>query len=127
MLDRDAILGAFERLAALLRERGVEGEICLLGGTVMVLAFRSRPSTKDVDAIFQPASLVRELARQVAAERDLPDNWLNDAAKSFISIRHETTDADLPQFQGLRVTAPTPQYMLAMKCMASRIGAGPDD
>ena len=33
MLDRDAILGAFERLAALLRERGVEGEVCLLGGT----------------------------------------------------------------------------------------------
>ena len=43
MLDRDAILGAFERLAELLRERGVEGEVCLLGGTVMVLAFRSSP------------------------------------------------------------------------------------
>ena len=41
MLDRDAILGAFERLAELLREQGVEGEVCLLGGTVMVLTFRS--------------------------------------------------------------------------------------
>jgi hypothetical protein len=74
MLDRDAILGAFERLAALLRERGVEGEVCLLDGTVMVLAFRSRPATKDVDAIFQPTSLVRELARTVAAERELPED-----------------------------------------------------
>ena len=127
MLDRDAILGAFERLAALLRERGVEGEVCLLGGTVMVLAFRSRPATKDVDAIFQPAALVRELARTVAAERELPSDWLNDGAKGFISTRHETTAADLPQFEGLRLTAPTPEYMLAMKCMASRIGAGPGD
>ena len=101
MLDRDAILGAFERLAALLRERGVEGEVCLLGGTVMVLAFRSRPATKDVYAIFQPAALVRELARTVAAERELPSDWLNDGAKGFIS-------ADLPQFEGLRLTAPTP-------------------
>lgn len=127
MLDRDAILGALSRLAELLRARDVEGEVCLLGGTAMVLAFRSRPSTKDVDAIFRPASLVRVLARQVAAEQDLPDDWLNDGAKGFISARHETTDADLPQFDGLRLTAPTPEYMLAMKCMASRIGGGPDD
>ena len=127
MLDRDAIVGAFARLAELLRERGVEGEVCLLGGTVMVLAFRSRSATKDVDAIFQPAALVRELARTVATERELPLDWLNDAAKGFISTRHETTAGDLPQFEGLRLTAPTPEYMLAMKCMSSRIGAGPGD
>ena len=127
MLDRDAIVGALQRLAALLRERGVEGEVCLLGGTVMVLAFRSRPSTKDVDAIFHPAALVRELAQRVAVERALPSDWLNDGAKAFISARHETTEADLPQFEGLRLTAPTAEYMLAMKCMASRIAAGPDD
>ena len=100
MLDRDAIVGALERLAALLRERGAEGEVCML---------------------------VRELARTVAAERALPPDWLNDGAKAFISARHETTDADLPQFEGLRLTAPTAEYMLAMKCMASRIAAGPDD
>jgi hypothetical protein len=127
MLDREAILRALRRLAELLRARGADGEICLLGGTVMVLAFRARPSTKDVDAIFRPASLVRELARQVAAEQDLPDDWLNDGAKGFISERHETSEADLPQFDGLKVMAPTPEYMLAMKCMASRIGSGPDD
>ena len=89
--------------------------MCLLGGTVMVLAFRSRPATKDVDAIFQPAALVRELARTVAAERELPSDWLNDGAKGFITT-------DLPQFEGLRLTAPTPEYMLAMKCMAPRGG-----
>jgi len=127
VLDRETIVGALERLAALLRERGVQGEVCLLGGTVMVLAFRARASTKDVDAIFQPAALVRELARAVAAELSLPSDWLNDGAKAFISARHETTDADLPQFDGLRLTAPTAEYMLAMKCMASRIAAGPDD
>jgi hypothetical protein len=80
-----------------------------------------------VDAIFHPAALVRELARTVAAEQALPSDWLNDGAKAFISERHETTDADLPQFEGLRLTAPTAEYMLAMKCMASRIAAGPDD
>jgi hypothetical protein len=127
VLDRETIVGALSRLAELLRERGVEGEVCLLGGAVMVLAFSARPSTKDVDAIFEPASLVRRLARDVAEERGLPDDWLNDGAKGFVSVRHETTETDLPQFPGLRLTAPTLQYMLAMKCMASRIAAGADD
>jgi hypothetical protein len=126
VLDRDAIIRALGRLAELLRERDAQGEVCLLGGTVMVLAFKSRPSTKDVDAIFEPASLVRELARRVAREQGLPDDWLNDGAKGFVSARHETRGDDLPQFEGLRLTAPTPEYMLAMKCMAARIGAGLD-
>jgi hypothetical protein len=63
----------------------------------------------------------------VAAERGLPEDWLNDGVKDSVSARHETGTQDLPQFDGLRVTAPTPEYLLAMKCMASRVAAGPDD
>lgn len=127
MLEREQILRALARIAELLRERNVQGEICLLGGTAMVLAFKARPSTKDVDAIFEPTSEIREAARIVAAEQDLPDEWLNDAAKGFVSSRHEAASGDLPQFEGLRITAPTPEYMLAMKCMASRIGYAGDE
>src|SRR5262245_1398446 len=125
MLDRATILAALARLAELLRGEGIEGEICLLGGTVMVLAFDARPSTKDVDAIFEPASAIRRLSAVVGTELQLPEDWLNDAAKGFASARHETSSADLPQFPGLRVVAPTPEYLLAMKCMASRIAVGP--
>jgi hypothetical protein len=87
MLARKTILAALENLATLLRERGVDGELCLLGGTAMVLAFGARASTKDVDAIFQPVAVVRDLARVVAANLDLPEDWLNDAAKGFVSQR----------------------------------------
>ena len=52
-----------------------------------------------------------------------PVNWLNDAAKGFVSSRHETIQGGLPQFSNLRLTMPTPEYLLAMKCMASRVGA----
>ena len=93
----------------------------------MVLAFKARASTKDVDAIFAPASVVREAAAQVAAELDLPEHWLNDGAKGFVSARHEAVGGDLPQFQTLRLTAPTPEYMLAMKCFAARLSAGPSE
>ena len=113
-----------------LGQRGTTGELCLFGGSVMVLAFAARPSTKDVDAIFQPIQAIRQVARDIGREKGFPENWLNDAAKGFVSERHEIVAGNLPQFQNLRLTMPVPEYLLAMKCMASRIGAvetGADD
>lgn len=103
--------------------RDAQGEICLLGGTAMVLAFHARQTTKDVDAVFHPAALIREAAEAVRERLQLPNDWLNDAAKGFVSSRHEVGAYDLPQFDRLRVVAPVPEYILAMKCMASRIGS----
>lgn len=99
----------------------MRGEICLFGGTAMVLAFSARLSTKDIDAVFQPTGKVREVAERIADRRNLPGNWLNDGVKGFLSARHETTEGRLPQFPHLRVTMPVPEYLLAMKCMAARI------
>ena len=90
----------------------------------MVLAFNARMATKDVDAIFQPSGVIRELARQVAVSVGLPVNWLNDCVKGYVSVRHEATSGSLPQFDHLRLTMPTAEYLLAMKCLASPIGAG---
>src|SRR5438132_1176404 len=122
-LGRGEIITALQRISDELERRNVFGEICLFGGTVMVVAFSARVSTKDVDAIFQPAQPIREIAREIGEESGFPSNWLNDAAKGFVSVRHETIEDSLPQFPHLRVTMPTPEYLLAMKCMASRIGA----
>ena len=88
----------------------------------MVIAFTARLSTKDVDAVFQPAQLIREVAGTVGAQQQLPENWMNDGVKGFVSARHETTVGNLPQFPHLRLTMPVPEYLLAMKCMAARLG-----
>jgi hypothetical protein len=93
----------------------------LFGGTVMVLAYAARVSTKDVDAIFQPTKLMREVADEVGKTNNLPAGWLNDGVKGFVSAKHDLTQGNLPQFSNLRLTMPTPEYLLAMKCMASRI------
>jgi hypothetical protein len=127
MLEREQIVQALRRLSELLKDRNIEGEICLLRGTAMVLGFQARPSTKDVDAIFVPAQPIRELARLVQEEQNLPENWINDGAKAFISVQHDTVQGDLPQFENLRLTMPTPEYMLAMKCMAARVGSDSGD
>lgn len=122
-LSREQILKALQALSDELGRRDATGELCLMGGTVMVLAFSARVSTKDVDAIFQPTQIIRDAARIVGAAHALPEHWLNDAAKGYVSARHDITAAGLPQFPHLRLLMPTPEYLLAMKCMASRIGS----
>jgi len=121
-LTREAILRALSSLSEELGKQNVTGELCLFGGTVMVLAFTARLSTKDVDALFQPTPLIREIARRIGEEQHLPTDWLNDGVKGFLSARHDVTAGNLPQFPHLRLTMPVPEYLLAMKCMAARIG-----
>ncbi len=123
-LTESDIISALARLDQLLADEGMTGELCLFGGTVMVLVFNARISTRDVDAVFQPASMIREFALKIAGERQLPIEWLNDGVKGFQSDSPETTTAGLPQFGHLRIYRPTARYLLAMKCMASRSGEG---
>ena len=86
-LTREQILAALRALSDALGQQAIKGEICLFGGTVMVLAFTARLATKDVDALFQPTQAIRELARRIADEQHLPPNWLNDGVKGFVSAR----------------------------------------
>ncbi len=121
-LSRTQILKALESMSDHLAKQGIKGEVCLFGGTVMLLAFSARVTTKDVDALFQPTAPIREGIRRIAEEQQLPADWLNDGVKGFISARHETEAGNLPQFANLRLTMPVPEYLLAMKCMAARMG-----
>ena len=119
-LSREEIITALSHLNDLLADAGVIGELCLFGGTAMVLAFDARLSTRDVDAIFKPPTLIRKLAVKVAEELDLRPDWLNDGVKGFQSDHPETTMDSVPQFSHLRVYRPSAEYLLAMKCMAAR-------
>jgi hypothetical protein len=119
-LSKDQILAALARLDELLHEKGVIGEVCIFGGAAMVLAFDARESTRDVDGIFVPKTEVIEAARQVSEELGFEPNWLNDGVKGFVSNDSEFTADGMPVFSNLRIMRPTTEYLLAMKCLASR-------
>lgn len=122
-LDRERILEALAELSRRLGERGLQAEVCLYGGAAMILAFQSRRVTKDIDAIFAPTGIVRELAEAIGEERGYDAGWFNDGVKGFVSAHGEHTQSDLPQFPHLKVMMPVSTYLLAMKCMAARAGA----
>jgi hypothetical protein len=122
MLTRATILEAFQQLSGELAKKEIVGELCVVGGTAMVLAFNARGSTKDVDAIFEPSAAVRGAAQVVARNLSLPEDWLNDAAKGFLSPSADFAPIDALDLPNLRVQAPTPEYMLAMKVLSARTG-----
>ena len=123
MLSRDTIITAFTQLSDELGRRGIMGELNIVGGTAMLLAFNARTSTKDVDAIFEPSADVRKAAAVVANALELPADWLNDSVKGFLSPTGDFTPLPSINLPNLRVQAPTPEYMLAMKVLAARAGA----
>ena len=92
----------------------------------MVLAFSARATTKDVDTIATPPGEVLRHAFRVGQELNLPHDWLNNAARLFISKKnHEVRDFNV-QYPHLHLLVPTTPYMLAMKCLAARVGAVDD-
>jgi hypothetical protein len=111
----------FELLNQELGRSETQGELFLVGGAVMCLAYASRPSTQDVDAVFRPPTQVREAAARVATRAGLQADWLNDGVKRFISSQGDF--APFLELDHLRIMVAQPEYLLAMKCLAMRIGA----
>lgn len=101
-----------------LRLMDIKGEVSLYGGAVMVLAFKTRISTKDVDAIFEPSSEIRVAVARIAERHGLLEHWLNDGVKGYV-VKH--TRKILFHLPNLMVFIPEADYLLAMKALAARV------
>jgi hypothetical protein len=124
-VDREQILEALRELGSTLARRGVTGEMYLVGGAAIALAFDERRSTRDIDAVFEPKLIVYEAAAEVAERLELPPGWLNDAVKGFlVPDPHASAVLEAP---GLRRLAASPRIPLALKVLAHRIGEDEDD
>ncbi len=121
LFNKQQIIELLERLGSLATERNEKIELLLIGGAVMVLVYEQRLSTRDVDAVFlSPAETanVRELIKQVAAEKNVPEDWLNDAAKGYVVVLGQSSV--IFSAPGITVKMPTIAQMLAMKLCAWR-------
>ena len=120
-LDQTRLTQALRRLGELAVAEGVELELSLYGGAVFTLVYGSRDSTKDVDALIRPSDIGHRLARQVAREQELPEDWINSDVAQFLSGQEAKRALPADTFgPGLAVTVPTAAYLLALKLRACR-------
>ncbi len=125
-MKRSEIVKLLTGLGARLADQGIEGEMYVVGGAAIALAFDARRSTHDIDAVFEPKTEIYKIAAEIAAEQDLDEGWLNDAVKGFLS----GVDPEAPlvlDVPGLRVSTASPRILLAMKVLAHRLGEDEDD
>jgi predicted nucleotidyltransferase len=120
LLDRAAIEDAFRRLGDRLARRGVVADLYVFGGAAMALAYDARRSTRDIDAVFQPHGVVLDEAKAVADELGLPQWWLNEQASAYVAPGGDTNAPRVFDHPGLRVSAASPEHLLAMKVLAAR-------
>jgi hypothetical protein len=120
LLDRRGIEDAFRRLGDRLARRGVVADVYVFGGAAMSLVYDSRRATRDIDAVFAPDGAVIEEARAVAVELGLPPWWLNNQASAYIAPGGDVAASRVFDHPGLRVSAASPEHLLAMKVLAGR-------
>jgi len=128
VLSRERILQLFEELNDELGRSNLRGDVFIVGGAAMAVAYDARPATRGVDAIWHPSAEVRTAAARVAARHDdLEADWLNDSVKGFLPA--VPPDGGLVVYENdyLSVSAAPPRYLLASKLLASRVSRDEED
>ncbi len=124
-LTRARMLEALNLLGELAEQEQVTLELCLYGGSAMMLAYSARETTKDVDVVARPSEVVLRLATTVAEQLNLDPSWMNDDVRRFVSDRGtfaplEIQGLELSAKRRLKITRASAGYLLAMKCLAGR-------
>lgn len=127
MLTRQRIFDLFKELDEELAEAGIRGDVFVVGGAAMTVAYDARPATRDIDAIWHPSAEIRAAAARIAARHDdLEPDWLNDGVKGFLPgddpAPRVVYDGDV-----LAVSVGSPEYLLATKLLASRVSRDEED
>jgi hypothetical protein len=118
VLTEKRIVILFGLLNEELKKENEIGEVGIVGGAVMCLVYKARPSTQDIDALFEPTKKIRSIVKKIGKRENLPEDWLNDGVKTFITDNFKRQT--VIELSNLRVWAPEPRYMLAMKCISAR-------
>lgn len=128
MLGADQLRHYLTELGDELAAQGVRGDLFVVGGAAMALAYNTRRSTRDIDAVFEPKAVIYAAARRIAARHpdELDDGWLNDAVKGLM-LGPDPDSTVVFQNPGLHVRVASPRYLFSMKVAASRVEQDDDD
>lgn len=108
-------------LAQRLSAASIRAGIRVVGGAAIAFMNPDRHATRDIDALMLPDDEpIRRIAAQMAAEHDLPDDWINDAAKGFVPLVGLEDWHEVLRTGEVSVSIGSTEMLLAMKLYANR-------
>ena len=122
LFNRGEISELLTALADRLETRGVKATLLIVGGAAISIEYGERPATRDIDAGIAPAAPVIAVAHEIAEERGLPSDWLNDKVKMFLphdGVR-ETEWKEIISRKQVSIRVAPADVLLAMKLRAGR-------
>ena len=123
-LHRDDMLRFLKEINSRLNDLSKSGEIFIIGGAAISLAFGGRDATEDIDAIYKPRSEIRNIVKIMAVEHTLRNDWLNNDAEHFVTENMSFTL--LFELSNLKVFHIDAECLLAMKLASARPDTSPD-
>lgn len=127
--DRNEIIKALTEVGEILHQRRKIGDIAIFGGSAMALQFDVAFVTHDVDALISSDhGDVMDAVQEVGRRHGWNSTWLNEGVSIYLSPEaqgHLASFATFPSPErvGLRVYVAKPEYLLALKLRALRIGS----
>lgn len=100
----------------------IEVEFYFIGGAVLFQAFSAAPPTASIRRMFSPAGPVADAILAVARACGVPERWPYDDVRDLFSHGPVAGSRDYVAMPHARVFAPLPEYVLAMKAAAMRLG-----
>ena len=127
LLDHERINELLTELGRRCAAIGLSVEMFVVGGGAIALAYSEDRATRDIDAVFEPKMRVYEVAKTMASELGLPQDWLNDGVKGLLPDFEDSGRQFTVVSEGIRIVVPSPEYLFAMKAVSARIGVDDDD
>jgi hypothetical protein len=126
-LSRSDVESAFREMGDILVRAGKVADIAVYGGAAIMLQFEVTFRTADVDAKVESGDhgALMQAAHDVATRRGWLRSWLSEAVTVYLGEPGGTSlYGSYPDEArvGLRVYVAKPDYLLAMKLRALRIG-----
>lgn len=126
-LARAEIEAALQEMGEILARERRTGEIAVFGGSAILLQFDVAFRTGDVDVVVESGDhgAIERAARAVADRRGWLRSWFSEAVANYVGEGGPTRFfASYPSETrpALRVYVARPDYLLAMKLRAMRIG-----
>ena len=122
LLNKELLNKVFKFMNEELERNQIKLDMTIYGGAVMTMLYDNRPSTRDIDCIFNSKDInyIDTVLESVQAEFQLEDDWLNHEIKQPLQHLTKEDTVVFLEYSNLTVRIPSKDQLLAMKILASR-------